>query len=187
LKFCNEKVASFNKTEQKSEVNMSSIVSDQDFTSSDDKTLGWKCIEPVIQRIRGKDLEAKSAVYTSLTPGQQSLLIFWIIYGHTRNGIKQFYDELEYVIVNPDFWKEFKVKYDRFGDDNFLNLIKELENVYYNHIKPFDSTSICLNDTDFLKAIRLLDKKFNEIVPESFKKIGKFIRNNPEEFILFNV
>jgi hypothetical protein len=172
--------------EQKSEVNMSSIVSYQDFTSTDDKTLGWKCIEPVIQKIRGKNPEVKSAVYKSLTRGQQSLLVFWIIYGHARNGIKQFYGELDYLIVNPDVWQEFKVKYEYFGDDNFLNLIKELENVYHNHIKSVESISIYLNNTDSQIAIRQLDEKFNEIVPESIKKIGQFIRNNPDEFFHFN-
>lgn len=60
------------------------------FNSLDHITLAWKCIEPTIQQIRGKNLNVKSQVYAQLTQGQKALLMFWILYGHTRNGVARF-------------------------------------------------------------------------------------------------
>jgi len=82
-----------------------------DFNSLNDKVLGWTCIEPTIQKIQGKNISIKSQVYAQLTSGQKSLLLFWILYGHTRNGIIQFFDEVDYFLVNIDIWIEFKDKF----------------------------------------------------------------------------
>ncbi|HNX21781.1 MAG TPA: hypothetical protein PKG88_05390 [Bacteroidales bacterium] len=152
-----------------------------DFSSFDDKTLGWICIEPTIQKIRGKNLTIKSQVYAQLTSGQKTLLLFWILYGHTQNGIIQFFNEVDYLLVNNDLWFEFKERFKLFNNDDLLDLVNDLESFYSVHIKrnrlrKFD------NDSD-AELITRLDIKINYVMPELIKKISDYIRNNPKDFV----
>jgi hypothetical protein len=105
-------------------------INKHDFYSFDDTTLGWKCIEPAIQKVRGKSLSIKSHVYNQLTDGQQSLLMFWILHGHGRHGILGFFNEVDYLLGKTDIWKEFNDKFRKFGDIELLSLIMEMENFY---------------------------------------------------------
>ena len=148
-----------------------------DFNAFDDKTLGWICIEPTIQKMRSKNSTIKSQVYAQLTSGQKSLLLFWILYGHARHGIIQFFMEIDYLLKETDIWIEFNSRFKCFDDNDLLDLIKELRNLYIQErgiFKPdFDLTA-----NDF-------DKKYNKIIPNSLKQISKYIRNNPNEFVHF--
>jgi hypothetical protein len=164
---------------------------ESDFYTLDDKTIAWTCIEPAIQKIKGKNLTIKSQAYATLTSGQKSLLVFWILFGHTRNGIVQFYNELDYLLKKPGIWMELinSVKY--FGDDNLNELMKEMEILYHDYIKidnhknADNGSNDFNNDSNFLLTVKLIDNKLNNIIQDSFKRIGKFIRENSNEFVHF--
>jgi hypothetical protein len=151
-----------------------------DFSSIDDKTLGWICIEPTIQKIQGKDLTIKSQVYAQLTSGQKSLLLFWILYGHASNGIIQLFEEIEYLFSETGIWIEFNKQFKRFGDYSLLNLINEIENLYDDYIQEKKSISL-----GFQLKIDSFNIKYNEIIFNILKHIGKYIRDNSNEFVYF--
>ncbi len=152
-----------------------------DFSSLDDKTLVWISIETTIQKIRGKNLTIKSQVYEQLTSGQKSLLLFWILYGHTQNGIVQFFNEVDYLLIDSDIWFEFNHRLQLFENNALLDLVNDLESFYSVHIKrnrnrEFDNDSAA-------QLIISLDTKINDIMPELIKKIADYIRNNPKDFV----
>lgn len=60
------------------------------FFSMDDRSLIWVCAEPTIRQIRGKDLAIKSEAYGTLNKGQQALLMFQILAGHSTYGVAEF-------------------------------------------------------------------------------------------------
>jgi hypothetical protein len=151
-----------------------------DFNSLDDKTLGWICLEPTIQKIRGKSITIKSQVYAQLTSGQRSLLMFWILYGHAHNGIIQFFEEIEYLLSETDIWIEFKERFKCFEDYDLLNLINEIGNLYDNYIQEKKSIS-----SDFQLNVDNFNLKYNKIISNTLKQIGKYIRNNSNEFVYF--
>lgn len=158
------------------------------FNSLNDIDLGWACIEPTIQKVRGRDLNIKSQVYNQLTHGQQSLLMFWVLYGHSRNGIIQFYNEMDYLLTEIGIWPELRKSMLYFGNNDMLELLKEIENMYYilqrNQLENSKMEIISTNnDPELLLAVDQLDKKFHKIIQSLFKKIGKFIRENPNEFV----
>jgi len=98
--------------------------------SLDDHALPWACIEPVIQQIRGKNFMMKSQVYIQLTTGQRALLMFQVLYGHTHNGIAEFYDHTSYFLAEPGIWDQFKDGMKYFGENTMLQLIEEMEEMY---------------------------------------------------------
>lgn len=155
-----------------------SIKNGNNFDSFDDKSLAWECIEPIIEKIRAKNISVKSQVYAQLTIGQQSLLLFWILYGHAQSGILQFFKEIDYILSDTNIWNEMKDKFNRLQNADLLNLILEIENTYKAYYKNQDHLS-----ADFLVQIHKLDKKYNEIIPSVLKQICHYIRNNPKEYV----
>lgn len=85
---------------------MSATMKWQLFDSLDDVELAKVSIEPTIQQIRGKALTVKARVYAQLTIGKRALLMFWILYGHSRNGMTQFFCEVDYLL--SEMWPELK-------------------------------------------------------------------------------
>lgn len=148
------------------------------FDSLNHFALGWACIEPTIQQIRGKNLTIKSQVYEQLTSGQRALLMFWIIYGHTRNGVAQFYDEVGLLLSQIDIWSELKKGLDHFKDSEMISLIGEMENLY----RALDGNKYS-DDSEFHATLNRLDSALQKIIPSTFKKISDYIRNNPSEFV----
>jgi len=153
----------------------------RDFDTLDDRTLGWKCIEPAIREIQGKNLTIKSQVYAQLTAGQKSLLLFWILYGHTQYGVIQFFNEMDYLLTGRNIWVEFRHRLQLFEMHNLPDLINEMESIYQAHVKEFSHTLDDMNSVA-QKAARL-DAEISEIMPDVFKKIAEYIRNNPDDFV----
>ena len=156
------------------------------FYSLNDFEIGWACIEPTIQKVRGKDLTIKSQVYNLLTSGQQSLFMFWVLYGHSRKGIVQFYNEMNYLIKNGNIWSELEIGMRYFDDEDMLKVLKEMENMYHilqrNQLESSGIEIIDL-DSELQKAVDQLNQNFQEVIHSSFEKIGKFIRKNQDEFV----
>lgn len=158
------------------------------FDSLDDSALPWACIEPVVQQIRGKSFNIKSQVYTQLTDGQRALLMFQVIYGHTRNGINEFFDHTSYFLSEQGVWGQFRNGMKYFNEKEMLQLIEEIERFYQivqdeKYQKPEFN---CGNEPHFKNTIKQIDNKLKEIMPLSLRNIGAYIRKNSNEFIEIN-
>lgn len=150
-----------------------------DFDSIDDRTLVWTCIEPTIQKIRGRNMIVKSQTYSQLTFGQKSLLMFWILFGHAHYGMIHFFKEVDYLLTETDMWMEFKDKFKCFGNNDLLSLIDEMQSLY----DSFTKTNFISPDLQL--AADKLDRKYNDIIPNLFIQVCRYIRNNPNEFVYF--
>ena len=160
------------------------------FDSIDDALLIWTCIEPTIQQIRGKSFIVKSEASTHLTTGQRALLMFQMLYGHTGNGVVEFYSHLSYLLSQKGVWTELKNGIQYFRDYAMLHLLDEIEEVYNilkeNNSKENSDWLDVINidkDSNLQLTISRLDKYLYEILPTSIKLIGTYIRNYPDEFV----
>ncbi len=162
------------------------------FDSLDDVEFGKACIEPTIQQIRGKDLTVKARVYAQLAIGQRALLMFWILYGHSHNGVIQFYCEVDYLLSQTELWSELKTGMRFFGDDAMLGLLEEMERVYRvleSRISQERTTRRNISakdindDAGLYTSVCRLDAMYHEIAPATLKRVCAFIRNNPGAFI----
>ena len=166
----------------------------QVFDSLDEVSLIWACIEPTIQKIRGKNFAIKADAYTHLTIGQQALLMFQILYGHTSIGVTEFYCLIPYLPSKGGIWQELKKGMQHFEDYSMLQLLSKMERDYYALEEKalregIESLDVCINnlgkDSELLSTIRQHDIIFNETIPKTIKLISSYIRNNPSEFIQF--
>ena len=97
-----------------------------DFGALDGIPLIWACIEPTIQKIRGKNSTIKSDVYSQLTDGQQALLMFQILYGHTLHGVEDFFFYQSYMLSNKGTWSQMVNGMNYFGASDMVRFLDEL-------------------------------------------------------------
>lgn len=164
------------------------------FNSLDNISLIWTCIEPTIKQIRGKNFMVKREFSSHLSNGQRSLLMFQIVYGHTVNGVIEFFNHLSYILSEKGIWSELKKGMEYFGEYSMANLIVEIEDTYHRIEKNYcKEGSGCLDITNINKdpelkiRIDTLNKCLSGLLPEVIKSIGSYIRNNPNEFVQFEV
>ncbi len=163
------------------------------FDSLDSAELAWACIEPTIGRMRGKAPEVKKQVYAELTAGQRALLMFWILHGHARHGVIQFYQELAYLLVQTDIWGELKAGMGYFRDDAMLRLVEKMEAVccrfpatdrQQGRTRSGVDAEGLDGNTELRATIDRLDVDIPQATQSLVERIGKHIRENPGEFLL---
>lgn len=172
--------------------NMLIIMKRRLFYSLDDASLIWTCIEPTIQQIQGKNFAVKSEVSTHLTAGQRALLMFQMLYGHTHNGVAEFYYHVSYLLSKKGVWSEMKNGMQYFRDYSMMQLLGEMEEVYHaleeNNLKGslelLDVNNL-IKDSKLQEVISRHDKMLFEILPQTQKLVSAYIRNNPCEFVQF--
>lgn len=138
-----------------------------DLYSMDDRSLIWACIEPAMRQARARDTDTKTQVFSALNSGQRALFMFQVMYGHTQNGIAQFYDHIGYLIERLDFWTALKAGMKYFGDDTMLALVERMEQVF------------SVSELDLLS----LEEEYRKALPETIRLIGAFIRSHADEFV----
>jgi hypothetical protein len=164
------------------------------FNSLDNISLIWTCIEPTIKQIRGKNFMVKREFSSHLSNSQRSLLMFQILYGHTVNGVIEFYNHLSYILSEKGIWSELKKGMEYFDEYPMANLITEIEDTYHTIEKNYcKEGSGCLDITNINKDSELkikidnLNKCLSGLLPAAIKSISSYIRNNPDEFVQFEV
>lgn len=143
-----------------------------ELSSLDDEKLVWIFVEPIICKARGKDPSIKAQVYMPLKDGQRALFMFQVLYGHAANGIFQFFSQISYLADRLDIWSALKSAMNYFDDIEMLSLVEKMETAYFA-LSSQDKNTPALDE---------LDKFYNEIIPQTLKRIGACIRKNPEEF-----
>ncbi|HWO96497.1 MAG TPA: hypothetical protein VNM45_09215 [Bacillus sp. (in: firmicutes)] len=162
----------------------------QVFDSLEDTALGRACFEPVIPKIRGKDSTVKTQVYKQLSTGQKALFMFNAYYNHASNSLQEFYWWSAYFLAQPKAWSEIKAGLRYFKADAMLVLLEEMEKLLKarnpDGVETFDASYKDLDhDADLSSSASSLYAIFHEISPAILKRIGKYIRNNPTEFVQF--
>lgn len=164
------------------------------FDASDDASLVWACIEPTIQKIRGKNVTIKLDAYQYLSMGQRALLMFQIMYGHSSTGVLEFYRLIPYLPAKRGIWQELKRGMQYFGDSDMLQLLSEMEEEYSileekSHeagVERFDDYISHLDkDSELVSSIMRHSIMLHETFSKTIKVIGAYIRNNPNEFVQF--
>jgi len=164
-------------------------MSRQDFDLLDDDVLGWKCMEPTFLRIRGKDMTVKSQALAQLSTGQQALFMFRVLYDHARNSVTEFYCWVAHLLDQPNYWSGVMKALSFFGDTSMIQILEETKTVLEARSKQLgqqlsDFNFKDLDDNNELQtAASQLFQKFQGVVPDSLKRISKYIRSNPQEFV----
>ena len=142
----------------------------KDFEALDDRSLIWTCIEPTIQKVRGKNFTIKSEVYSQLNDGQKALLMFQILYGHTLHGVEEFFCHLSYLLSNKGMWPQLKNGMLYFGAHDMVLLLDEMNNTY---------------DNSETEPLGRLDTLLHTVLPATVVLVGSYIRRNPAQFVQF--
>ncbi len=150
--------------------------------------LSWICIVPIILRIQGKSMEAKSEMYFQLNDGQKGLYMFYSYHNHTKS-IFEFYWFAFYFMSEVKSWIGLKKGISCFNDQVLLNIYDELETLIELKYKRADGTWLIASPSDIEKDKELFESvnkmyiRYNTHVPIAIKLMNSYIRNHKEEFI----
>ena len=156
------------------------------FDSMEDTALVGACFDPFIPKIRGKDDTVKLQVYKRLTTGQKALFMFNAYYNHARQSLAEFYWWSAHFLAQPKAWSEIKAGLRYFKADIMLEVLEKMEEILKatKCSDDFDASYKDLDyDSELLSSVSSLRTLFHEISQATLKKIGAYIRNNPNEFL----
>lgn len=68
------------------------------------RRLGWACMEPTFQLIRGQSPSIKSEMISTLTDGQRALCMFRVMFDHSSNSAGEYYAWISYMQELPGYW-----------------------------------------------------------------------------------
>jgi hypothetical protein len=167
-------------------------ISKEQFDSLGGKDLEWDLIMPTIQQVRGQNLQIKKEVYEKLTPGQKSLFSFWILLGHTQSGWLQFFLE-GYAPYLP----LIKRGLEKIGDQAMLANLHDAETLYIEISDLLNLAQALTHGVGIIEQVRHtdwevlqhkfvpLDHSLWTLLDESFQILERYIRNHPDEFVVF--
>ena len=150
-----------------------------EFASLSDRELAWICIQPTIEKIKGKNLFVKSSTFSTLSAGQKSLFVCWILIGHINHGVIQFLEETGYLIHEVDLWKELRNGAVTFGDRQLSNLIDDMEGFH----RSLRNNALSQRDTE--RLAKHIDDRFEKIIAHSYRLMADYIRTHRSEFVMF--
>jgi hypothetical protein len=103
--------------------------------------------------------------------------MFQVLYGHIPNGVLEFFNNFSYLVVNSGYWAEMKSGIAVFRFAPLTSFVNGLEKLYKSYQLSGQAGSV--EDAERLNAF------FKEIIPEAVEHVGRYIRENPSEFIVF--
>jgi hypothetical protein len=161
-----------------------------DFGTLDGIPLIWACIEPTIQKVRGKNFAIKSDVYAQLTDGQRALLMFQILYGHTLHGVEEFYIYHSYMLLNKGTRSQMINGMNCFGASGMVRFLDELHATYERFHDDMEQRNAQFddvkNDTPLYTSLNRLNVLLRECLPETINLVSSFIQDNAEQFVKFD-
>jgi hypothetical protein len=161
------------------------------FNALDDEALEAACVDPIIKaykeiQTRGDDFS--TGLFKELSRGQQALFVFRAYYNHAMKSDADFYWWSAYFIAQPKRWTGLKSGLRFFGDRATIQVLESLEEILEkrNHqrsLENFDVSATDLNnDLELRSSVSPLYDNLQEAASMTHKKIGVFIRNNPNDF-----
>ncbi len=160
-----------------------------EFDTLSDERLGWACVESTLLGIRGKDATTKAETISSLNRSQQALCMFRVFYDHAKDSASEYYSWVSYLLETPGYWLGVTGGLRYFGDQSLLLLLEDTKQIIDERNKPLNVQmgvgSINLEqDNELSHTVDRLYGRFQEIVPDSLKRISSFIRSNQQDFVI---
>ncbi|MGP7815716.1 hypothetical protein [Niallia sp. 01092] len=143
--------------------------------------------ETTLLSIRGKDATAKAQAITSLNKGQQALCMFRVFYDHAKNSAIEYYSWVAYLLQTPGYWPGVTEGLLYFEDQNMLQLLEDTNKVIEERNNKFNGIASFKDleqDNELSYTVNRLYERFQEIVPNSLKRISTYIRMNQHDFVI---
>ncbi len=162
----------------------------QEFNALDPITLAQACIEPTLQQLHAiLPPPARWQIISQLTPGQQALFLFHVLYDHAGDSAADLYICVLQLLREPHKWSAIKASSRYFGDDSMFQLLEQLESTLQARQQQESTEQPALpwdldHDPQLNTALAQLNSKYHEIAPDSLKLMGTYIRNHPDEFLV---
>lgn len=145
----------------------------QELMGLEDDKLIWACVEPVMQKVRGRSGLEKLQVFRNLGDGQRALFMFQVMYGHMQHGTDVFYDHISYLAEQMNIWSALKSGMRYFGLEEMMVLIGRMEDNY-----------ACKEDGCADKKItEELDDIYRKLIPAAVKVVAERVRSHPDDFL----
>ncbi|MFT4413033.1 hypothetical protein ACLM5H_04140 [Fredinandcohnia humi] len=148
---------------------------------------GWKCIEPFLISVRGKDTETKLAVYKQLNRGQQALYMFYAYFNHAKNSLEEFYWWSQFFQGQPSSWQAIKGSLHYFGLIEMLTIFDEtgemLTKIKKHYNREVSFKELTEDGASSLEDISRLFTSYTAYSEKSLLAIGEYVSNHSTEFI----
>lgn len=160
------------------------------FETMNDEQLGWACAEPTLVSVRGKDMRAKSDALTGLTDGQRALCMFRVLYDHAKHSAMEYYGWIAYLLDKSDYWRGVMSGLEFFEDEPMIALLKESEEYLATRNRRLGKSWADLTvgdlaeDAELERTVGTWYRQFHEIADESLSAIARYIRANPDCFVI---
>src|SRR5579884_942254 len=157
----------------------------QTFDSLDDAALANACIDPTIQWLHEKVSRVNTNFLMELTPGQQALFLFRAFLDRAGSTASDQYFWVSHILTEEKMWRGTQGALRYFGDEAMLQLLQEIAGVVearqqQSDIQPWELEA----DPAFFALMSRLNEQFHELVPATFERMGKYIRSQPDEFVV---
>lgn len=158
------------------------------YQSIENDVLGWKCIEPIIERFKGKDPIAKSEVYASLTLSQRALFMFFVFDNHSES-VEEFYWFSSYFARSIQSWKILKRGVQIFQDEQMLAIYEQVETMVKLLTKQPNKAwrdallSNLEENSDLHTSLINIYGLYKQQIPYTLNRIHEYIRTHTGEFI----
>ena len=115
--------------------------------------------------------------------------MFRVFYDHAKDSASEYYSWVSHLLETPGFWVGVTGGLRYFGDQNLLLLLEDTKQIIDERKKPLNMQmgvgSINLKqDNELSHTVDRLYGRFQEIVPDSLKRISSFIRSNQQDFVI---
>ncbi|MGG4342237.1 hypothetical protein ABEW68_11320 [Paenibacillus lautus] len=121
---------------------------------------------------------------------QQALCMFRVFYDHAKDSESMYYAWVSYLLQTPGYWTGVTGGLRYFDDQNMLKLLEDTKQLIEarcnkRHV-PLEMASVqdLEQDHELFLGMKHLYERFNEIAPDSLKRISMFIRSNPQDFVV---
>ncbi|MDQ0112374.1 hypothetical protein [Paenibacillus harenae] len=149
--------------------------------------LSWKCIEPMLLSVRGKDLASKAAVYDQLNEGQRALYLFYAFHNHVHS-VAEFYWFAAYSIIELKSWDGLKNGLRYLNNMELVQLLEQIERLIESENKlgeqwAMPNPSDIAVDNELFQEAEKLFCSYKLAAEEAIAKLNGIILSNPDDFI----
>ena len=164
-------------------------IKQKDFEALNGIPLIWTCIEPTIQKVRGKNALIKLDAYSQLTKGQQALLMFQVLYGHTLHGVEEFFFHLSYMLSTKGTWSQMINGMKYYEANDMVNFLDEMYALYEKFREDAEQNKVRFGNveknTPLFLSLSTLNTMLNDILPSAIELVCSHIKSNPEQYVQF--
>lgn len=149
--------------------------------------LSWKCIEPMLLAVRGKDYPTKIEMYQKLNEGQKGLYLFYSFHNHAKT-MAEFYWFSNYYITEIQSWSGIKSGVEFYQDNEMVVLLDQIELFIQqrnqkNNLERKVSPSDLEIDEKLYNEVKVLFDGYRVLSENTIKLMNKWIINHEVDFI----